>query len=80
MPKNRPEDLRDRKLYTERTTQSTLESLGIAHTKDTLVGNEFIRGVSGGERKRTSLAEVMATDVSYNRSAFFIPLVSTQPY
>ncbi|KAL4799196.1 ABC-2 type transporter-domain-containing protein [Aspergillus venezuelensis] len=37
-----------------------LSSLGIPHTKKTLVGNEFVRGVSGGERKRVSLAEVMA--------------------
>ncbi|KAH7310719.1 ABC-2 type transporter-domain-containing protein [Stachybotrys elegans] len=38
-----------------------LESLGIAHTKDTMVGNEYVRGVSGGERKRVSLAEVLST-------------------
>ncbi|KAK8091733.1 ABC-2 type transporter-domain-containing protein [Apiospora hydei] len=33
----------------------------IGHTKDTMVGDEFVRGVSGGERKRVSLAEVMST-------------------
>ncbi|KAI8622996.1 multidrug resistance protein CDR1 [Xylariaceae sp. FL1651] len=43
---------------------SILDSLGIAHTIDTAVGDEFIRGVSGGERKRVSLAEVMGTDAS----------------
>ena len=37
-----------------------LGSLGIAHTAHTKVGNEFIRGVSGGERKRVSLAEMLA--------------------
>ncbi|VDC07751.1 unnamed protein product [Peniophora sp. CBMAI 1063] len=31
---------------------------GISHTFNTKVGNDFIRGVSGGERKRVSLAEV----------------------
>ncbi|OJJ98431.1 hypothetical protein ASPACDRAFT_61942 [Aspergillus aculeatus ATCC 16872] len=31
--------------------------LGISHTKNTIVGNDFIRGVSGGERKRVSIAE-----------------------
>ncbi|RDW58343.1 hypothetical protein BP5796_12273 [Coleophoma crateriformis] len=36
------------------------KALGISHTRDTLVGNEFVRGVSGGERKRVSLGEVMA--------------------
>ncbi|KAJ6623061.1 ABC-2 type transporter-domain-containing protein [Mycena sp. CBHHK59/15] len=35
--------------------------LNILHTKQTLVGDEFVRGVSGGERKRVSIAEMMAT-------------------
>ena len=30
---------------------------GISHTINTRVGNEFLRGVSGGERKRVSIAE-----------------------
>lgn len=30
---------------------------GISHTKDTHVGNDFVRGVSGGERKRVTIAE-----------------------
>ncbi|KAK9385119.1 ABC-2 type transporter-domain-containing protein [Lipomyces mesembrius] len=33
---------------------------GLRHLYHTPVGNDFIRGVSGGERKRVSLAEVMA--------------------
>lgn len=33
--------------------------LGLSHTVDTKLGNDFIRGVSGGERKRVSIAEVM---------------------
>jgi ATP-binding cassette subfamily G (WHITE) protein 2 (SNQ2) len=45
------------------TRDSILSSLGIGHTVSTMVGNETIRGVSGGERKRVSLAEVMATQV-----------------
>jgi ATP-binding cassette, subfamily G (WHITE), member 2, PDR len=31
---------------------------GLRHTENTKVGNDFIRGVSGGERKRVSIAEV----------------------
>lgn len=31
---------------------------GLSHTRDTNVGNEFVRGVSGGERKRVSIAEM----------------------
>lgn len=38
-----------------------LKALGISHTFNTKVGNEFIRGVSGGERKRVSIIETMAT-------------------
>ena len=38
-----------------------LKIFGITHTKDTLVGNEYVRGVSGGERKRVSIAETLAT-------------------
>ncbi|KAK6527806.1 GTPase-activating protein [Orbilia ellipsospora] len=31
---------------------------GLSHTRNTKVGNDFVRGVSGGERKRVSLAEM----------------------
>ncbi|CAK7227434.1 ATP-binding cassette transporter snq2 [Sporothrix bragantina] len=47
--------------YTEETKQFLLEAMGIAHTVDTRVGNEFVRGVSGGERKRVSIIECLAT-------------------
>ncbi|KAG8704963.1 hypothetical protein FRC08_001922 [Ceratobasidium sp. 394] len=38
-----------------------LSMLNITHTRDTVVGNEFLRGVSGGERKRVSIAEMMSS-------------------
>ncbi|KAL3458663.1 ABC-2 type transporter-domain-containing protein [Aspergillus heterothallicus] len=41
-----------------------LKMFGISHTKNTVVGNEFVRGVSGGERKRVSIAETLATKSS----------------
>ncbi|VEU23039.1 DEKNAAC104080 [Brettanomyces naardenensis] len=34
---------------------------GIKHVEKTLVGNDFVRGISGGQRKRVSIAEAMAT-------------------
>lgn len=34
-----------------------MASFGISHTINTRVGNDFIRGVSGGERKRVTIAE-----------------------
>ncbi|KAK4251297.1 ABC-2 type transporter-domain-containing protein [Corynascus novoguineensis] len=50
-----PEELR------RDTRDFLLESMGISHTHTTKLGNEFIRGVSGGERKRVSIVECMAT-------------------
>ncbi|KAJ4134308.1 hypothetical protein NW765_008342 [Fusarium oxysporum] len=41
-----------------------LKSMGIEHTIDTKVGDAFIRGVSGGERKRVSIIETLATQGS----------------
>ncbi|ORY72886.1 pleiotropic drug resistance ABC transporter [Leucosporidium creatinivorum] len=35
--------------------------LGISHTKSTKVGSAEVRGISGGERKRVSIAEMLAT-------------------
>lgn len=36
----------------------------IEHTVNTVVGNAHIRGISGGERKRVSIAEMMITSAS----------------
>lgn len=38
-----------------------MKIFGISHTKDTLVGDEYVRGISGGERKRVGIAETLAT-------------------
>ncbi|KAK7755322.1 ATP-binding cassette transporter snq2 [Diatrype stigma] len=38
-----------------------LRMFGISHTKNTLIGDDYIRGVSGGERKRVSIAETLAS-------------------
>ncbi|KAI5925375.1 ABC-2 type transporter-domain-containing protein [Camillea tinctor] len=38
-----------------------MKMFGISHTKYTRVGDEYIRGVSGGERKRVSIAETLAS-------------------
>jgi hypothetical protein len=63
VPYERPETVADRNHFVMEKRNEILDSLGIGHTKKTLVGNEFIRGVSGGERKRVSLAEVLAGQV-----------------
>ncbi|KAL0941992.1 ABC transporter CDR4-like protein 2 [Colletotrichum truncatum] len=38
---------------------------GITHTMNTKVGDDFIRGVSGGERKRVSIAEATLTGAKF---------------
>ncbi|KAJ5817413.1 CDR ABC transporter [Penicillium robsamsonii] len=38
--------------------------VGISHTANTVVGNDFIRGISGGERKRVSIAEAALSDAA----------------
>lgn len=47
--------------FRERVLTMMLKMLNIEHTRNTLVGNAFVRGVSGGERKRVSIAETMTT-------------------
>ncbi|ROV95974.1 hypothetical protein VMCG_07971 [Cytospora schulzeri] len=44
--------------------EALMKVFGISHTKHTLVGDEYTRGVSGGERKRVSIAETLASKSS----------------
>ena len=46
-----------RKQYAEHMRDVIMAIFGLSHTINTKVGNDFIRGVSGGERKRVSIAE-----------------------
>ena len=41
------------------------ELVGLGHVLNTKVGDAYIRGVSGGERRRVSLAEALATCARY---------------
>lgn len=43
--------------YAEHLRDVTMAVLGLTHTLNTPVGSETVRGVSGGERKRVSIAE-----------------------
>ncbi|BGP12093.1 hypothetical protein JCM10213_005199 [Rhodosporidiobolus nylandii] len=52
---------KDKKQFQREVLDLLIRMLGISHTKETLVGGSFVRGVSGGERKRVSIAEMMAT-------------------
>ncbi|AGO13729.1 AaceriAGL142Cp [[Ashbya] aceris (nom. inval.)] len=47
-----------RETYYKHYAAAVMAMYGLSHTRNTKVGNDYIRGVSGGERKRVSLAEV----------------------
>ena len=47
----------DKMTYAEHMRDVVMAIFGISHTVNTRVGNDFVRGVSGGERKRVSIAE-----------------------
>lgn len=48
----------DRETFAKHVTEVNMATYGLLHTRNTKVGNELVRGVSGGERKRVSIAEV----------------------
>lgn len=54
-PKNRGPVSREE--YAKHMASVYMATYGLSHTRNTKVGNDFIRGVSGGERKRVSIAE-----------------------
>ncbi|KAJ9620280.1 ATP-binding cassette transporter snq2 [Taxawa tesnikishii (nom. ined.)] len=53
-----------RKDYVREFLRVVTKLFWIEHTLNTKVGNEYIRGVSGGEKKRVSIAEAMITKAS----------------
>jgi ABC-type multidrug transport system ATPase subunit len=55
-PRNRLPGV-SRERYAEHMRDVVMAMLGLSHTLNTRVGNDYIRGVSGGERKRVSIAE-----------------------
>ena len=61
IPSHLPSNIQNGVEYQKESRAFLLRSMGISHTHDTKVGNEFVRGVSGGERKRVSIIETMAT-------------------
>ncbi|CAI5758794.1 unnamed protein product [Candida verbasci] len=56
-PQNRGENV-DRETFAKHMASVYMATYGLSHTRNTNVGNDFVRGVSGGERKRVSIAEV----------------------
>jgi ATP-binding cassette subfamily G (WHITE) protein 2 (SNQ2) len=60
VPGNRPGGV-SKNEFKEKVIDMLLRMFNIEHTKNTIVGNPFVRGISGGERKRVSIAEMMVT-------------------
>jgi ATP-binding cassette, subfamily G (WHITE), member 2, SNQ2 len=48
--------------YRLKWIENITKMLNISHTKQTKVGSEYVRGVSGGERKRVSIGESLIVD------------------
>lgn len=61
IPSTRPAGL-SKDEFKDKVITMMLKMFNIEHTRHTVVGDHFIRGVSGGERKRVSIAEMMVTN------------------
>lgn len=57
-PSKRPIEDISREAWAKHFAQVIMAIFGLSHTYNTKVGNDFVRGVSGGERKRVSIAEM----------------------
>jgi ATP-binding cassette subfamily G (WHITE) protein 2 (PDR) len=64
-PRNRIPGV-SRERYAEHMRDVVMAMFGLSHTLHTKVGNDFIRGVSGGERKRVSIAEAVLAGCPIN--------------
>ncbi|KAI0930785.1 hypothetical protein AcV7_004877 [Taiwanofungus camphoratus] len=56
----------ERETYIRTVTEVLATIFGLRHVKDTLVGDASVRGVSGGEKKRVSISEMLATRAMFN--------------
>ena len=56
VPRNPPGGV-SKHVWADHMRDVVMAMFGISHTIDTRVGNEYIRGISGGERKRVTISE-----------------------
>ncbi|KAI3822671.1 hypothetical protein L1987_10266 [Smallanthus sonchifolius] len=52
----------------EKQAEDVIRELGLERCKDTMIGNSFVRGISGGERKRVSIGN----EIIINPSLLFL--------
>ncbi|KAL3298281.1 ABC-2 type transporter [Colletotrichum asianum] len=64
VPTNVPAGLTS-KQYARIMRDVLMAAFGISHTINTKVGDDFVRGVSGGERKRVSIVEAALTGAKF---------------
>ena len=55
-----PRDLPDEQIV--ETVVRVLTRMGLAHIKDSIIGDEHVRGISGGQRKRINIALELLTE------------------
>ena len=55
-PRSLPENV-THDIFSDHLRDVVMAMFGISHTRNTRVGNEYVRGVSGGERKRVTISE-----------------------
>lgn len=71
LPKTTPED------HLHSLTDSMLEELGLVDCADTIVGGPLLKGISGGQRKRTSVGVELVTVSKTLRSMDSFPLLES---
>ncbi|KAJ4267167.1 Multidrug resistance protein [Fusarium torreyae] len=63
-PQNLPHGINHNQ-YSEHMRDVVMAMYGISHTVNTQVGDNYIRGVSGGERKRVTIAEATLSNAPF---------------
>ncbi|CAH0025077.1 unnamed protein product [Clonostachys rhizophaga] len=85
VPFRLPEGISTQEEIRLETRQFLPKCLGIERTRNTKVGSEYVRGISGGERKRVSIIETLATKGSVlvldgGRQIFYGPMREATPF
>jgi ABC-type multidrug transport system ATPase subunit len=60
-----PVDLPNRSQCLREDLRTLLQLFDLEHVADVRVGNDYIRGISGGQRHRLTLAETFSTRAKY---------------